>query len=112
MKKILAALIATLLLCGCDGFNANREGAMNKYFFTGEEFLRIVSENEEALGLTVDDFADFDVDGFIERYGITKESMEHYVTGDSDYLVRLYDMYSNIMVRMEINELTARVGIS
>ena len=103
MKKILAALIATLLLCGCDGFNAYREGAMNRHLFTGEEFLKIISENEDALGLTVDDFADFDVDGFVERYRITETLMGYYID-DNDYFLRLYKMYSKQMIRNKIDE--------
>ena len=61
MKKILVVLMAALLLCGCAGNNSARESAMSKPLLTREEFLRIVSENEEALGLTLDDFIDFSV---------------------------------------------------
>ena len=102
MKKILVTLIATLLLCGCDGLNEYRDSALRNQILTSEEFLRIVSENEEALGLTVDDFADFDVDDFIVNNSITETRMGYFID-DSDYFLRHYKMYSRQILGEKIN---------
>ena len=103
MKNILAALMVTLLLCGCDGFNADREDAMNNLLLTKEEFLRIILENEEALGFALEDFTDFDVEGFIEKYRITETRMGYYIE-DKDYFSRRFKGYSRQITGEKINE--------
>ena len=65
LKKILAALIATLLLYGSDGLNADREDAMNNLLLTKEEFLFTFHNFREGYLWVFYTYKVYDVDGNI-----------------------------------------------
>jgi len=55
---------------------------MTEQFLTKEEFMRLVSENEDSLGATVADFEDIDLDDMIQYLRISKSLFAHFVKGD------------------------------
>jgi len=91
MKKVLIMLLALLVLSGsaCNISTivpaqddlSNKEEIMEEPLLTKEEFLRRVSENEEALGVTIADFNDIDVDDFIEFRKLTETDLEAFIAG-------------------------------
>ena len=119
MKKAIGILVIGFLLCGCSVTSEHKaesqtdeeESDMTKsswqirqeqndqwyeenreFLLTKEEFLRKVSENEDALGVTVADFDDIDVEDFIENRRLTEESFAMFITGGRIFK-GAYDVY-------------------
>jgi len=84
--------------------SANEEGEiMDERLLTKEEFLKKVSENEKALGVTVEDFKDIDVDDFIEDMQITQIRFYQYVSG-SQIFISSYETYLRYLPRRAIKK--------
>jgi hypothetical protein len=131
MKKVSIILIIGFLLCGCSVTSENRaesqtdeeETDMSKpswqitqeqndqwyeenraFLLTKEEFLRKVLENEDALGVTVADFDDIDVDDFIENRKLTEESFTSFITGERIFK-GAYNAYIENLPRRRVHAL-------
>jgi hypothetical protein len=98
IRRLLMLLMATVLLCGCIGVNKEGEDDMSEPLLTREEFLRIVAENKVALGVTVSDFNDVDIDEFIEYLELTEVYLyERFIMGSGVFKKR----YENFLLRLE-----------
>jgi len=70
---------------------------------TKEEFLKKVSENEKALGVTVEDFKDIDVDDFIEDLKISQQRFGQYVSGRLIF-ISSYNTYLRYLPRRALKK--------
>jgi hypothetical protein len=95
-KALTIFLVMMLLLCGCiksdDSNIDNGVNEMGERLLTKAEFLKIVSENEGELGMTVADFDDVDINDFIKVKKFTETIIGYYTSGRINFIAS-FDSY-------------------